>query len=82
VVAPYLSWGPYLWIDGENPRSDGRTWLASDLLQDCTHPSPTGIQKVVDMLMQFFKTDSTTNWFHTDSGPVIDLRFFLPFLTR
>jgi hypothetical protein len=64
VVAPYLAWGPYLWIDGLNPRSDGLTWPQSDLNGDCTHPSPSGVQKVATQLMGFFKSDSTANsWF-------------------
>ena len=64
VLAPYLSWGPYLWIDGLNPRSDGRVWTPEDLVGDCTHPSPSGEAKVAEMMMAFFKTDSTAaGWF-------------------
>ena len=70
VVAPYLSWGPYLWIDGENERSDGRVWLTSDLIQDCTHPSESGVDKVADQLLDYFKTDTTTApWFLEDGTP-------------
>ena len=65
MVAPYLCWGPYLWADGLNPRSDGFTWACSDVLAtDFTHPSSTGIGKVADQLLAFFKTDPTaTPWF-------------------
>lgn len=64
VNAPYLSWGPYLWIDGLNERADGRVWTQEDLTRDCTHPSQQGNQKVVDMMMEFFKTDTTAiSWF-------------------
>lgn len=64
VNAPYLSWGPYLWIDGLNERSDGRVWTQEDLAGDCTHPSRQGNQKVVEMMMEFFKTDTTAvSWF-------------------
>ena len=64
VVAPYLSWGPYLWVDGTNPRSDGLTWLCSDLQTDFIHPSSTGVGKVASQLLTFFKTDPTaTPWF-------------------
>ncbi|HMF09935.1 MAG TPA: PKD domain-containing protein [Thermoanaerobaculia bacterium] len=64
VVAPYLSWGPYIWADGTNPRSDGFTWLCTDTQSDFTHPSTTGIQKVADQLLAFFKTDPTARpWF-------------------
>ena len=64
VKAPYLSWGPYLWIDGTNPRSDGRVWTAEDMTADCTHPSPSGNQKVAEMLMEFFMSDTlAASWF-------------------
>ena len=67
VQAPYLSWGPYLWADGQNPRADGLVWLQEDLTSDCTHPSESGKQKVAAMLMDFFKNDSTSKtWFRTD----------------
>lgn len=62
--APWLAWGPYLWADGTTPRSDGLVWNCSDTQPDFTHPSPTGIKKVGDQLLAFFKTDSTsTPWF-------------------
>jgi hypothetical protein len=51
VVAPYLSWGPYLWIDGLNPRSDGLTWTPEDMVRDCTHPSDQGTVKVAQQMM-------------------------------
>ena len=64
VKAPFLPWGPYLWIDGVNPRSDGQVWLTDDLAEDCTHPSLSGQKKVAEMLMAFFKTDAlAVNWF-------------------
>src|SRR5439155_11636196 len=65
VVAPYLSWGPYLWADGTSPRGDQFTWLCSDLESDFTHPSPYGgVPKVASELLAFFKTDATaTPWF-------------------
>lgn len=64
VTAPYLSWGPYLWIDGENVRADGRIWTQADMTQDCTHPSASGNQQVAEMLYEFFTTDNTAvSWF-------------------
>jgi PKD repeat protein len=78
VVAPYLSWGPYLWADGTSPRSDGFTWLPTDVIYDHIHPSANGIAKVADQLLAFFKTDPTaTPWFlrTTASGqaPTVDV---------
>jgi hypothetical protein len=65
VKAPLLLWGPYLWGDGTRPRqSDGLVWTRADLGPDGTHPSPSGRQKVADMLLTFFKTDrNTKRWF-------------------
>jgi hypothetical protein len=80
VVAPYLSWGPYLWINGLEARSDALIWTQNDLQEDCTHPSESGIQKVATQLMDFFKSDTTSKpWFLADptspSGPA---HFYLP----
>ena len=65
VVAPYITWGPYVWADGTNPRSDGFTWLCTDFEQaDYIHPSADGTKKVADQLLAFFKTDPTaSSWF-------------------
>src|SRR5262245_59829952 len=67
VVAPWLSWGPYLWADGLNPRSDGLTWACSELnSSDGTHPSTTGRLKVADSLLAFVRRDpATAPWYAT-----------------
>ncbi|MCX5199500.1 hypothetical protein OOK31_37455 [Streptomyces sp. NBC_00249] len=72
-VAPWLSWGPYLWADGLGPdgvaggtpgRSDGLEWKCSDLEGDGVHPGPAGEQKVADLMLAQFSTDATTTpWF-------------------
>ncbi len=66
VVAPWISWGPYIWTDGTRGRSDGLTSICPDDLQpDFTHPSANGgVPKVAHQLLAFFKTDiTTTPWF-------------------
>jgi len=69
AVAPWVAWGPYLWADGLNARSDGLTWLCSDLEADGTHPSPSGEDKVGTLLFDFFSTSSVTRqWFRADQG--------------
>ncbi len=63
--APWLSWGPYLWANGTTKRADGFSWEESDSSPaDGTHESPSGQEKVGKLLLQFFKSDSTTKpWF-------------------
>jgi hypothetical protein len=79
VVAPYLSWGPYLWADGSNPRSDGFTWLPSDLKTDCIHPSDAGSEKVACLMLEFFAVDTiSSGWFLEGSGPVYCHHTYLP----
>ena len=60
VAAPWLAWGPYLWADGLNPRSDGLTWPCSDFQSDGTHPDAAGAAVVADSLLAFFQRDETT----------------------
>jgi subtilisin family serine protease len=74
TVAPWMSWGPYLWADGLVPRSDGLTYACSDLEQDLVHPAAGAMQKVANQLKAFFATDPTaTPWFlkPASSPPVI-----------
>jgi hypothetical protein len=69
IEAPLLLWGPYLWADGVVPRSDGLVWLQSDLEGDNTHPSPSGEQKVADLLSQFLAGEPTAQpWWAAQGG--------------
>ena len=65
VRAPWLSWGPYLWADGMNPRCDGLIWECSDFNDaDGTHLTPQGRAKVVKLMLDFLKTDGTARqWY-------------------
>ncbi len=68
VVAPWIAWGPYLWADGVNPRSDGLTWVCDDFAPDGVHPAASAVDKAASRLLSQFKTDPTSkNWF-TQSG--------------
>src|SRR5260370_9474721 len=62
--APWIAWGPCLWADGTNLRTDGLGGACADLEDDGTHPSMSGVRKVAGMLLDFFKSDSTSRlWF-------------------
>jgi hypothetical protein len=64
VLAPWLAWGPYLWADGLNVRSDGLFWECSDFHPDGNHLSEDGRVKVVELLLSFFRDDPVTRpWF-------------------
>jgi len=76
-TAPWIAWGPYLWANGTTPRSDGLVWENRDLrypyssgsnVNECTHPSVYGEQKVAGMLLGFMKTTPYTNWFLGPAG--------------
>ncbi|MBK8900847.1 MAG: hypothetical protein IPM53_06685 [Anaerolineaceae bacterium] len=68
TVAPWLAWGPYLWADGTNPRSDGLIWPESDLAEDGVHPDPSGQTKVAEMLLAFFKSSPVTRCWYLAAG--------------
>jgi uncharacterized protein YjdB len=72
-TAPWTAWGPYLWADGDIPRSDGLFWCDGqtnapcngevDYQVDGTHPNAQGDQKVANLLMKFFLASPYTPWF-------------------
>lgn len=73
AVAPWLSWGAYLWADGLGSdhvaggipgRSDGLEWRCSDYQSDGIHPVESGKVKVTTLLNRHFRNDvTTTPWF-------------------
>lgn len=65
VRVPWISWGPYLWANGADPRADGFASLREDFREDDgTHHSAAGARKVGGLVLDFFMTDSTTRpWF-------------------
>src|SRR5262249_54805412 len=75
VVAPWLSWGPYIWADGTVPRADGFVWTCpTDLESDYTHPSNNGVARVASQLLAFFKTAPTAiPCFHKKTPPLFPL---------
>lgn len=67
-VAPWMAWGPYLWADGANPRSDGLIWVPEDLKDDGTHLARIGIEKTTPILLNFFKTSRLTRCWFLENG--------------
>jgi len=72
--APWLAWGPYLWANGLHPRvADGLIWQQNDFVADGTHPSASGRAKVARMLLDFFRSDTTTiGWFLESTSSAVD----------
>ncbi len=81
VLAPWLAWGPYMWADGETPRSDGLTWLCSDFVDDGTHPSGSGAAKVGGMLQTLFRTEETAVPWYIDTAQ-LPFKLFLPLVQQ
>lgn len=62
--APWIAWGPYFWASGRTPRNDGLTWVPEDYsLKDMTHPSPSAVAKVSDMMVNFYLHSPYSPWF-------------------
>jgi len=87
--APVLLWGPYLWADGLNPRSDGLVWTCNDFKVDGIHPEESAQQKVAEMIGNFLTGDSLAMTWYSGSGtptpppPVVyDETLFLPVLVK
>jgi hypothetical protein len=65
VLAPWMGWGSYYWANGLLARKDGTYWSCQDMTADGVHPAyPGGHLKIVQALLNFFKTDPTaTPWY-------------------
>jgi hypothetical protein len=66
VLAPWLSWGPYLWANGAQQRGDGFSFERTDFrADDQMHHSEAGMRKLGEVLRRFFHSDTTTRgWFN------------------
>jgi hypothetical protein len=65
VMAPWMSWASYDWANGLMARNDGLAWACAEITSDGCHPSNSaGREKESNLLLNFFKSDSTTTfWF-------------------
>lgn len=70
VKAPWLSWGPYLWANGQTKRADGFSYEPSDFSGDGTHHASAGTRKTGELLLKFLQTDpTTTSWVMKQGSP-------------
>lgn len=67
---PWVTWGPYLWANGETPRSDGLAWYREDFEADGANLSAAGARKSGAMLFNFMMKEPTAaKWFRTSEIP-------------
>jgi hypothetical protein len=67
-TAPWIVWGPYWWSAATDPcrycAEPGLIWTPGDFDRaDGTHPSPAGISKVAQMLLQYYLHSPYSPWF-------------------
>lgn len=69
VKAPWLCWGPELWADGMNVRSDGLFYACDDFREDGTHPYVGVCEKVGGLLSDHFQGHATAApWYVGQNG--------------
>jgi hypothetical protein len=79
VVSPWIAWGPYMWADGEMPRSDGLTWSCDDFVDDGIHPGRGASSKVASMLLDHFLSHPTSvEWFQARESRTVGPREPVP----
>lgn len=70
VLAPWFAWGPYTWANGLRPRSDGLTFACDDFRSDGLHPLGTGVLKLAQEHLHFFRSDAAARpWFLQSPTP-------------
>jgi len=63
-TAPWISWGPYIWARGADPRRDGLAWARADYDSAGRRLSAQGQQKLGGILFDFFRSSKYTRcWF-------------------
>ena len=67
--APWITWGPYFWADGENARADGLRWLRDDFTATGDVLSEQGAQKTGELLYRFLLREPTATWFRNGEEP-------------
>lgn len=74
---PWISWGPYWWADGTNPRAiDGLTWSCEEYRDDDTgggfHLEESGKGKEAMMFIDFLESNLVTGKWYLDGAAWMD----------
>jgi hypothetical protein len=65
-IAPWVTWGPYLWANGAKARADGMAWLRGDFEADGETLTPSGAVKGAKLLFDLLLHEPTAKgWFRS-----------------
>ncbi len=69
AIIPLVTWGTYNWTDGSTPRNDGMFLdCYEDTDPDGLHLSGVGKYKFGQYMFDYFKTDTTAQYWYYDEG--------------
>lgn len=63
--APWLTWGPYPWANGEEARRDGLAWYRDDFGPTGDIFSAKGADKSAGLLLDFLMREPSAAWFRS-----------------
>jgi len=70
---PWVGWGPYLWAEGESPRSDLLSWRRGDFAADGERLSKQGSVRAAGRLLEFLHVDAQArSWYLAQPGALCE----------
>jgi uncharacterized repeat protein (TIGR01451 family) len=72
-VAPWATWGPYLWANGATPNGQGTFSNISEFGSDLVHPNAAGAAKFGKLLLNYALSAPYTAWLRNQSEAVLPI---------